>query len=110
MSTVRSVQLSATTTMRSGGVDCSASDASVAPIWASSLWAGISAVIVTSPAYRPRVAAMTRRGASGRSSRSGSVRRDRVRVRCSCSETPAPAASAMRIAAATSHSAGACGS
>lgn len=62
---VASVQLSATTMMRSGGSDWVCREVSVAAIRSSSLCAGMRTVMVTGPWKTPRVSAMTIFGASG---------------------------------------------
>ena len=62
---VESVQLSATTMIRSGGSTCSCSEVMVAEIRSSSLCAGMRTVMVTGPWKTPRVSAMTILGARG---------------------------------------------
>ncbi len=71
---VASVQLSATTMMRSGAASCACNASMVAEIRSASLCAGTRTVIVTGPWNTPRVAAMTTFGASGMSSASEDLR------------------------------------
>ncbi len=71
----------------------------------SSLWAGMSTVMVTGPAYSPRVSAITSLGASG--IRSGSsLRRARVTSRRSRPATPAASSSATPTAASSTRGEG----
>ena len=91
------MQLSATTTTRSGRCVWSRNESKVAPRQPSSLWAGISTVIVTGPAYTPRVSAITSLGASGMAP-AFALRRARVVSRRSSNATPAPRTSASPVA------------
>ena len=87
-STVPSVQLSATTTTRSGGRVCSSSAASVAGSERSSSWAGTRIVMRTGSC--PRRAGSVQRGSTVWSARRSGLRK--VRTSAAASKVIAPAA------------------